>query len=407
MKEPSTAAVRACCRAALNRIRTKHIKEFPGASGTVFLISDAYPGVWMEHTYDALAWVALDASDKAIAIRQTRLFLDRQSEEGQFPFRFVDISNPHWNGQPQPRNMNHMQECVSFARMCLAAHKLNPGSEDYLAAAYEACCRRDRWMVEHRMQTGRGLIEMYCGYDTGHDNSERLRGMKYEGWVGEDGGYMPTDCPVAPMLATDMNANFYGNRVALSEMAALLGKPDEAAAWRKKANNIREKMFELLFDEKDCFFYDVDKHGRQRRMKSISITNVILEDVCDEALVDEIYERHFKNPAAFGTPYPFPSLAMNEPRTKPHLPGNDWGYYSMGLTALRTLLWMPRYGRTKEMHEMMRAWLRGWTNCFDTMPFGQELDPYAGTPSNCSSWYSATMLYYLHAARELGIFDEF
>jgi hypothetical protein len=248
---------------------------------------------------------------------------------------------------------------------------------------------------------------MYCGYDTGHDNSERLRGMKYEGWVGEDGGYMPTDCPVAPMLATDMNANFYGNRVALSEMAALLGKPDEAAAWRKKANDIREKMFELLFDEKDCFFYDVDKHGRQRRMKSISITNVILEDVCDEALVDEIYERHFKNPAAFGTPYPFPSLAMNEPRTKPHLPGNDWGYYSMGLTALRTLLWMPRYGRTKEMHEMMRAWLRGWTNCFDTMPFGQELDPYAGTPSNCSSWYSATMLYYLHAARELGIFDEF
>ncbi len=406
MKEPSLSAVRAASRAAVERIRTYHIKEFPGAAGTVFLISNAYPGAWMEHTYDALAWVNLDPSDPGIALRQTKLFLDRQSEAGQFPFRFVDISNPNWGGQPQPRNMNHMQECVSFMRLCLEAYHLNPGDSSYLASTYEAGCRRDQWMVEHRMQTGRGLVEMYCGYDTGHDNSERLRGMKYEGWVCEDGGYMPTDCPVAPMLATDMNANFYGNRIALAEMADLLGKPEEAAAWRKKAEEIREKIFELLFDEKDCFFYDVDKHGKRRRIKSIAITNVILEDVCSPALVDEIYERHLANPEEFATPYPFPSLAMNDPRTRPHKHNNDWGYFSMGLTALRSLRWMPRYGREKEMHEMMRAWVKAWTNCFDTMPFGQELDPYSGKPSDCSSWYSATMLYYLHAVRELGLFDE-
>lgn len=407
MKEPSLSAVRAACRAALDRIHTMHIKEFPGAVGTVFLISNAYPGVWMEHTYDALAWVDLDPSDPGIAIRQTRLFLDRQAENGQLPFRFMDMSNPGMAGQEQPLNMNQIQECVAFSRLCLEAHQLNPGSNDYLAYAYEAGCRRDQWMVEHRMQTGRGLIEMYCGFDTGHDNSERLRGMKYPGGIGEDGGYMPTDCPVAPLLAPDMNANFFGDRMALAEMAKLLGKPEEEAHWRKKAEEIREKMFELLFDEKDCFFYDMDKHGRLRRIKSISITNVILEDVCSPALVDEIYERHLANPEEFATPYPFPSIAMNDPRTKAHLPGNDWGYYSMGLTALRTLRWMKRYGRTKEMHAMMRAWLTGWTNCIDTMPFGQELDPYSGKPSNCSSWYSATMLYFLHAARELEIFNEF
>ena len=151
MKEPSLSAVRAASRAAVERIRTYHIKEFPGAAGTVFLISNAYPGVWMEHTYDALAWVNLDPSDPGIALRQTKLFLDRQSEEGQFPFRFVDISNPHWGGQPQPRNMNHMQECVSFMRLCLEAYHLNPGDSSYLASTYEAGCRRDQWMVEHRM----------------------------------------------------------------------------------------------------------------------------------------------------------------------------------------------------------------------------------------------------------------
>jgi hypothetical protein len=35
--------------AALQRIESVHIKSFPGQAGPLFLISTAYPGVWMEH----------------------------------------------------------------------------------------------------------------------------------------------------------------------------------------------------------------------------------------------------------------------------------------------------------------------------------------------------------------------
>ena len=63
---------------------------------------------------------------------------------------------------------------------------------------------------------------------------------------------------------------------------------------------------------------------------------------------------------------------------------------------------MRRYGREREMQDMMRKWISAWTGEENT-PFGQELDPVSGRPSACSPWYSPTMLYYLTAARELGL----
>lgn len=396
MKEPSVAAVRAACRIAEDRIRSRHLRAFPDTNGTILIISDTYNGVWMEHVQDAQVWEKFDPTTRGVAARQASLFIDRVRPDGETPFRYT-ANNEGWL-------FSQIQECVSLATLCYEAYELDPANRAFLEKAYDACAKRDGWLVANRMQTGRGLIEMYCGYDTGHDNSERLRGMKYQRNICKDAAYMPTDCPVAPLLAVDMNANMYGNRMSLARMARELGRPEEAVLWEKKAAAIREKMMELLFDEKDYFFYDVDKNGVRRRIKNIAITQIFDENVCDFDLANEIYERHMANPKEFAAPYPFPSLAMNEERTAPPLSGNDWGYYSQGNTALRTLRWMKRYGREREMHDMMRAWLSAWTGEEKT-PFGQELDPISGRPSDCSPYYSPTMLYYLTAARELGYLE--
>ncbi len=395
---PSIHEVRRLCSVIDERLRTKHILPFSGVEGAVFFISSAYPGAWMEHVFDAQAWTLLHGEDPYLPIRQTKIYLDHQKEDGQLPFSYFD---KRYGANRDGARYNQIQECVSFASLCLEAYGFAK-DRAYLAYAYKRLCRWDGWMTHKRMQTGRGLVEMFCGYDTGHDNSERLRGMKYPRNICEDGGFMPTDCPVAPLLASDMNACFFSNRIALSQMAALLDKPEESARWKAKAEAIREKMMELLFDEKDCFFYDRDKNGNLRRIKSIAVTNVICEDVCSPELANEIYDRHLANPDEFAAPYPFPGLALSEPRTAPHLKGNDWGYWSQGNTALRTLRWMKRYGREKELHLLMERWIAAWTAAADgNTPFGQELDPYTGIPSTASAWYSTTMLFYLHAAREL------
>lgn len=64
---------------------------------------------------------------------------------------------------------------------------------------------------------------------------------------------------------------------------------------------------------------------------------------------------------------------------------------------------MKQYGYEAEMRENMRLWLDAWTA--SELPFGQELDTFTGELSVCSPHYSSTMLFYLYAARELGVFS--
>ncbi|MBQ7983395.1 MAG: alpha-L-rhamnosidase, partial [Clostridia bacterium] len=318
------------------------------------------------------------------------LFLRHQKPDGQLPC-YV------WANEI---GYSQIQECVSFGSLCLEAIDQNPDDAALLADCYRGVSAWVGWLREKRMTLGTGLIEMFCGFDTGHDNSGRLYGIKYHGNYNRDGGICPPDDDALPILAPDMNANFYGNHMALAAMADRLGKPEEAAVWRQEAENIRKKMFELLWDEEDQFFYDADRNGVKRKVRSISITNVLSEGVLDYDLGNAVYERYLRNPAEFWTAYPFPAVSSGDPRWVQNLPGNSWGFYSQGLTALRTARWMPALGRTDDMEEIMRRWVSAWSGSTTTL-FGQELHPLTGEPSKCSQWYSSCMLYFLRAIRRL------
>lgn len=64
--------------------------------------------------------------------------------------------------------------------------------------------------------------------------------------------------------------------------------------------------FTLCYDPEDAFFYDVDKNGTMRRIKTVAITNVLHEGVAEEPLAREIFLRHLWNEREFKVPYPFP-----------------------------------------------------------------------------------------------------
>ena len=388
----------------LERIRKEHLRRIPQHNGRLFLISTTYPGYWLEHTFDALAWAQLYPEDADIAASQVRFFMEHQREDGRLPCNIIDDSIL------EGRNEIHvfytqLQECVSFASLCYEAWQMNP--QEDLGAYYTSCCRWDEWLCRNRMTRETGLVEMFCGFDSGHDNSSRLWNMKYPtGPCREKAetlpeGY-PIGCDCAPVIAPDINAVFYGSRRALAHMARELKRFDEAAAWEKKAEEVKQRLLEICFDPKTCFFYDVDKHDHKIPVKSISITSLFCEHVLEKDLADEIYVRYLANPKEFGTPYPFPSVSISDPTWQQRHKGNSWGFYSQGLVALRSLRWMDFYGRGEEMNRMMRAWISAWCR-EDMLRFGQELHPITGEPSECSQWYSSCMLYFLHALRRLGL----
>ena len=387
---PAKETLREQKKRILDRIYDHHLRLWGGSEGNVFFISDTYPGLWLEHTFDGIAWADYMPAEHAVSANQVRLFLSHQREDGQLPCYI-------WADQI---GYGQIQECVSFGSLCLDAVRQNPDDVNLLSDCYRGVAAWVGWLKNNRRTLGTPLIEMFCGYDTGHDNSGRLRGLKYEGNTGKNAAWCPDDDDALPILAPDMNANFLGNHMALAKMAELLGRPGEAETWRRDAEIIRRAMFEQLWDEDRQFFYDVDRHGQKRYVTSCSITNVFIEGVMDYDLGNAVFDRYIASPAHFGTPYPIPAVSVSDPTWVQNKPGNSWGYYSQGLTSLRTLRWMPDYGRTAEMEEIMRRWVSAWSYS-DSTQFGQELHPITGRPSECSQWYSSCMLYFLHAIRRL------
>ena len=376
---------------ACERVKKVHIACFKGMEQPLFLISDQYPGLWMEHVYDSVLYAALEPEYVYLAENTINLFIDRQTEEGQLPFAVLDGNK---TGEPTSAAYYwQIQECVSFYTLCLEVYKMNQ-NRAFLEKIYESGKKWDSWLRSKRMTTGRGLVEMFYGFDTGHDNSARLDGISCKGNYKKDGviqnaDILPPDDGITPILAVDMNANFYGNNKALAEMARILGRAEEAQAWECSAKQIKDKLFEYCYNEEDAFFYDVDRNGNQRKYKS--------------KLIERIYREHIKNPEEFWTPYPFPSMAVNDPSCEGHRTANC--YYTQGLIVLRCIRWMDAYGWKEDMDYICEKWLEAWTKYFDVSKLAQEIDPITGVPTQCSQWYSSCMLMYIYAARRLQLVD--
>lgn len=396
-----------------DRIKNIHIGCFEGMDKPMLLISETYPGVWLEHVYDSVFYAGLEPSAIDVAKNTIGYFMDYQTDEGQIPFVLM---NPAKTGRTLENlaGFSQIQECVSFPRLCLEVCEMS-GDRALLERSYQSAKAWVAWLRRHRMTSGRGLIELFVGYDTGHDNSGRLTGLSCQGLYQKDGvrmnaAVLPENDSVAPILAVDMNCNFYASHRALEKMARLLQKNDEAEKWKVDAAQIKSKLFEHCYDENDAFFYDVDKNGNKRKYLSSTIFHLFLEKVLDKdddaELIQKIYTRHIKNPAEFWTPFPFPSMAMCDPSCREHKPSNCWGYYTQGLIALRCTRWMDFYGFEKDFDELCEKWLQAWTDCYDTLKLGQELDPLSGKPTDCSQWYSSCMLFYMYAARRLKVIKD-
>ena len=199
-------------------------------------ISENYPGIWLESTLDSVLFARLFPEHRYAARNMVELFLRNQYPNGQFPFCVMDRPDPEDPSRPLVCN-TQIQEVIPFGPMALEVYKYDH-DPDFLARLYDAFTRWDQWHCAHRMTSGRGLIEMFCGYDTGMDGSGRLHGLSCpEKYYGHDATVLPED-DVVPILAPDMNMVFWANRIALSKIAALLGKAEEAAAWQEKADEI-------------------------------------------------------------------------------------------------------------------------------------------------------------------------
>ena len=171
--------------------------------------------------------------------------------------------------------------------------------------------------------------------------------------------------------------------------------------WQEKAEHMRQRIMHYCYDPEDQCFYDVDAEGNFVRIRGDVLTRVLGEHVVDQATFEQIYDRHIKNPDAFWTPYPLPSIAADDPAFDHRLPYNSWGGASQALTALRAPRWFEHYGKSNDLEHVMKRWLEAILTASDFM---QQLNPWTGEAST-SAGYSPTMCVFIDFVDRLGIFD--
>ncbi len=340
----------------------------------VLLEGATYAGVWLECApLEGLVYAPISLET---ALANHEVFFDLQREDGYLPC----------NVKKDRLGTGQIQMVVPIAATAWDLYRRKP-SAAFLEKAYRACARWDEWLMKYRNTRGAGLCEAFCTYDTGHDNSPRFEGKSRQ-CPNADARVCPSDDGL-PYLAPDLSATVYGGRIALAAMAHEMSRREDEAGWLESAAAIRKLILERLYDAGDGAFYDIDSHDKFVRVRGDLITRVMGEHVADEKIFEEVWRRQLHNPAAFWRPYPFPSIAADDPKFVRPIPRNSWGGASQALTALRTPRWMEHYGKFSEFTHLMTQWVRALAR---SGQFLQQMDPDTGVFSPDRGAYSPAML---------------
>jgi hypothetical protein len=193
------------------------VHRFSNYEHPVLRLAPALNTLWLENAaFESLLYARIDP---AVALGTHEFFFRFQREDGLLPCilgsSIADKTSPAYG------RFGMIQQNVPLARTSLELAKLTR-NEEFLAKAYAACSRFDDWVRRYRDTRGTGMVEMFCMFDLGQDNSPRCTGIGMPGPC-RDGD--ATKCPAGPnlpVLAPDLSAVVYGARCALAEMADAL-----------------------------------------------------------------------------------------------------------------------------------------------------------------------------------------
>jgi hypothetical protein len=368
-----------------------NVVKLPDYRKPVLVEGSVYHGVWLECApQEGLVYSRFRPE---IARNNHTAFFDLQRADGYLPCAVKMSGVEH----------SQLQLVVPIAATAYELAR-ETGDEALMEQAYEAWGRYDAFLMKYRNTRGTGLIEAFCTYDTGQDNSPRWKGIPRQGkdkdarWCAKAAG-MPRLCP-------DLSASVYGGRMAMAAMARQMGKSAEGDKWEEAAHHIGKLIVDRLYDAQDGAFYDVDTSGKFVRVLSVANMRVMGEHVVGREIFENVYAKQLHHRKAFWASYPLPSIALDDPEFVRPIPRNSWGGASQALTALRAPRWMEHYGKPAELAWMMGRWIEAITRHVE---FRQQMDPLTGdfTLPDPGGYSPAALvfvdyLWRLHGVRETG-----
>jgi hypothetical protein len=277
-----------------------------------------------------------------------------------------------------------------------------------LGAALEA---HDAYLWRTRDSNGDGLLESWCAWDTGEDNSSRYatrnapsrwpfdfppvadrlpdpqdpRSLQ-QYWPQQyweehkPGGNLPPPARsqvLVPFASMDLMSFSYDGRATLAKIARELGNGREEF-WREEAGKVRRRLMEGLWDPDRHACFDRDRTGKPLEELIHNNLRAMYFGIFTQPMADAFIRHHLLNPAEFWTRMPLPSIAVNEPLFRNHIE-NDWSGQPEGLTYQRAIRALENYGHFVEVTLLGRKLIEAVGREFR---FTQQFDPFTGTPTS-------------------------
>jgi len=162
-----------------------------------------------------------------------------------------------------------------------------------------------------------------------NSNKKRMKDIftqltKYDEWIDET-FKAPNGLYKAPWTASgmwnaprektaypvDFNAMMALNVLYMSVIAELLNDKDSSFLYKKQYFSLKTRINALMWNNDDGFYYDLDDDENQLRTKTLAAYWTLLAELPNAEKSERLIEK-LQDPAYFGSPNPFPSVAMNE-----------------------------------------------------------------------------------------------
>ncbi|MCL2444216.1 MAG: hypothetical protein FWD13_12245, partial [Treponema sp.] len=110
--------------------------------------------------------------------------------------------------------------------------------------------------------------------------------------------------------AMDFNTMMAINMLYISALADILNDKETSFQYKRQYFSLKTRINSLMYNAADGFYYDINKNEKQIPVKTIAGYWSLLAEIPNGEKAERIIEK-LSNPKFFGTPHPFPSLAVS------------------------------------------------------------------------------------------------
>ena len=214
-----------------------------------------------------------------------------QGDDGYISMAYTYATRkPTWEGRINP----------PLYAWCEWLYSRRTGDKSRLARAYDVCSKYFKWLKANRTRPSNGLYYFEDTGSSGMDNSPRS-------------GYFAEHQKGSDVCFVDLSCQQVLHARCLAKIAPLVGKADEVANWTKEADDLAEKINDLMWSERTGFYHDIYIHTNNKlAVKTAAAYWALVSGVATPQRAARLVD-HLNDNSTFCCASGVPSLSQDDP----------------------------------------------------------------------------------------------